>query len=223
MTRRLAAIGRRPRTVREAGQSLVEFALILPAFLLILLSILDFGYFFYTDLTITYASREGARVGAALAAGNTALPCAKVDDYVMAAVQRVLESAGMAVDVNAGGGGGVNWVRIYKSLDASGGGYTTAGNYNEWTYSAGGGPTVDGRTLDFKGPATPSWSACSRLNGVTPDSLGVAIDYRYAWITPIAQIPTLMPDPAHPGQKLSALSTITFTDKTVMALNPTTP
>jgi len=49
------------------GQSLVEFALIVPVFMLILLGMLEFGFVFDHTLTIQYASREGARVGSALA------------------------------------------------------------------------------------------------------------------------------------------------------------
>ncbi len=222
MTRYLAAIRRRRCLARERGQGLVEFTLIVPLFLLMLVAMIDFGFAFYTNLTVEYASREGARIGAALAAGNSTLPCGPasgkpgpyVDDYVMAAVQRVLESAGIAVDLNASGGGGVNWIRIYKVTTAAGGDYNT--NYNQWTYSAGGGPTVDGRVLDFV-QGSVGWSACTpRLNGATPDSIGVAISYTYAWITPIAGIAALLPGG-------SSISTLQWTDKTVMALNPTFP
>jgi Flp pilus assembly protein TadG len=211
-------VKRQRQRARERGQGIVEFTLILPLFLLMLVAMIDFGFAFYTNLTVEYASREGARVGAALAAGSSTLPCAQVDSYVMAAVQRVLESAGIGIDLNASGGGGVNWIRIYKSTDAAGGGYTTAGNYNQWTYSAGGGPMVDGRVLDFVGPteAAASWKACTRNNGANPDSIGVAISYTYAWITPIARITTLIPP-------FAPLSQLTFVDKTVMALNPTFP
>jgi Flp pilus assembly protein TadG len=43
------------------GQSLVEFALVLPLLLLILLAIIQFGFIFNTQVTITNAAREGAR------------------------------------------------------------------------------------------------------------------------------------------------------------------
>lgn len=48
----------------EAGQSLVEFAFILPAFLLLLFALVDFGRGFYTWLVVTQAAREGARAAA---------------------------------------------------------------------------------------------------------------------------------------------------------------
>lgn len=48
---------------RERGQSLVELAIMLPILLIILLGIIDFGRVFYAYVTITNASREGARYG----------------------------------------------------------------------------------------------------------------------------------------------------------------
>ena len=46
---------------REDGQAMVEFALILPVFLLILCGIIDFGWIFYNQLSLNNACREGAR------------------------------------------------------------------------------------------------------------------------------------------------------------------
>ena len=221
MTRRRAAPGPCPEGARERGQGLVEFALFVPLFLVLLLAMLDFGFALYTNLTLEYASREGARVGSALASGNTALPCANVDDHVIAAVQRVLQSAGITVPLTNGGDPAksrVNWIRIYNATAyVDGSGYNASGNYNEWTYAASGGHTVDGTVLTFVGPVTPSWNACTRLNGASPDKLGVAINYTYAWTTPLTSVFRLI------GSGASFFSNLTFLDKTVMNLNPTYP
>ncbi len=48
----------------EKGQSLVEFALVLPIFLLLVFAIIDFGVGFHAWLTVTNSAREGARLGA---------------------------------------------------------------------------------------------------------------------------------------------------------------
>ena len=48
---------------REDGQSLVEFALVLPIFLLVLFAIVDFGMAFHAWITVTNSAREGARIG----------------------------------------------------------------------------------------------------------------------------------------------------------------
>lgn len=47
----------------EDGQSLVEFALVLPIFLLVLFAIVDFGMAFHAWITVTNSAREGARIG----------------------------------------------------------------------------------------------------------------------------------------------------------------
>lgn len=45
------------------GQSLAELALILPAFLVLMLGLLDFGRVVYAEHTFNQAAREAARVG----------------------------------------------------------------------------------------------------------------------------------------------------------------
>ncbi len=61
--RGLRALFRRIRET-DAGQALVEFALVLPVMLLMLFALVDFGRGFYSWLIVTNAAREGARVGA---------------------------------------------------------------------------------------------------------------------------------------------------------------
>ncbi len=194
--------------------------MVLPLLLLILVGLVDFGFAFYTNMTLEYASREGARVAAALANGGGVLGCATgqspnwqtVDDHAIAAVQRVLVSAGIGVRLDNGDPGkdGVEWIRIYKA-DSSGNGWNS--NYNQWTFSASGGPTVDGTRLSFVKGAE-GWPACARSNlssasaPYLPDTVGVAIRYRKVWNIPLA------------GQFVGNL---TMLDKTVMALNPTYP
>lgn len=47
----------------EKGQSLVEFALILPLLLLLIMGIIQFGLVFLGYISVSNAAREGARVG----------------------------------------------------------------------------------------------------------------------------------------------------------------
>ncbi len=191
---------------RSIGQGLVEFALILPVFLVLLLSLLDFGLAFSHNLTLEYATREGARTGAALASGNSALSCNDVDKYVMAAVQRVLKAPGSSVRL-----GDIGQVRIYKAA-ANG---SEVGPANTWTYSPEDGPLVDGANLDFVAGAS-TWSACSRTNSTPdPDSIGVSITYQYHYITPLASALALV------GGNASGPLTLPMSDRTVMQLNPT--
>jgi Flp pilus assembly protein TadG len=57
------ALSRARSNVHEAGQELVEFALILPLLLLLFLGIIEFGRAILTYNTIANAAREGARHG----------------------------------------------------------------------------------------------------------------------------------------------------------------
>jgi hypothetical protein len=52
------------RTRGDLGQGLVEFALVLPVFLLIVLAVFDSGKGVYSYNTVTQAAREGARLAA---------------------------------------------------------------------------------------------------------------------------------------------------------------
>jgi len=47
----------------EKGQSLVEFAILLPVLLLLIMGILEFGLMLNSYLTINNSAREGARLG----------------------------------------------------------------------------------------------------------------------------------------------------------------
>jgi Flp pilus assembly protein TadG len=48
----------------ERGQSLVEFAMVVPIFLLLVFAIIDFGRLLMNQVTLTNATREGARIAA---------------------------------------------------------------------------------------------------------------------------------------------------------------
>jgi Flp pilus assembly protein TadG len=69
---------------REEGQAMVEFALVLPVLLLVLLAIMKFGLMFENYLTLTDAVRSGARQ-LAIDRGTT--------DACTPAVQRVQSAA----------------------------------------------------------------------------------------------------------------------------------
>jgi Flp pilus assembly protein TadG len=54
----------RRRDKGEGGQSLVEFAFVLPIFLLVLFAIIDFGMAFHSWIAVTSSAREGGRLAA---------------------------------------------------------------------------------------------------------------------------------------------------------------
>jgi Flp pilus assembly protein TadG len=55
---------KRRKGSRQRGQSLVEFALVIPLFLVLVFGIIDFGLGLKSWITITNAAREGARFAA---------------------------------------------------------------------------------------------------------------------------------------------------------------
>ena len=61
---------RATRDERGRGQALVEFAIVLPVFFLLVAGMFDFGLGIYSDLTLVNAAREGARLGV-IDPGNT--------------------------------------------------------------------------------------------------------------------------------------------------------
>jgi Flp pilus assembly protein TadG len=71
---------RRPNK-RERGLALVEFALTLPLFLVLVLGMVEYGYYFYVAVSATNAAREGARqcTLVALGACGNCNPTAAVD------------------------------------------------------------------------------------------------------------------------------------------------
>jgi hypothetical protein len=58
------------RNKKETAQGMVEFALILPILLLVVVGILEFGRFLFVYSTVASASREGARYGSAVGQVN---------------------------------------------------------------------------------------------------------------------------------------------------------
>ncbi|MEH6953577.1 TadE/TadG family type IV pilus assembly protein [Neobacillus drentensis] len=65
----------------QKGQSLVEFALVLPLLVLLLFGIIDFGRIFHAYLTLDHAGREAARI-ASIGKNDTDVRQAAVDDAI---------------------------------------------------------------------------------------------------------------------------------------------
>jgi len=88
-SQRLARLRRRNS---ERGAAAVEFALVLPLFLALLMGTIDYGYFFFTDQIVTNAAREGARAGTLVppAAGS-----GKATDAASAAAGAYLTANGL--------------------------------------------------------------------------------------------------------------------------------
>jgi len=198
----------------QRGQGLVELALIAPIIIALFVSTAELGLIYGKVNSIGYASREGARTGSALAQGGVT-DCtsgndpAEVDAAVVSAVERILKSPDSGIDLAR-----VEQIRIFKADSA--GQEISPAYVNIWEHADNLGPRVDevdGEEvrLDFR-PLVVNWPACVRHNGAGPDSIGITVQYRYDYVTPL---PVLV-DALTNGSLQMTLS-----ETTVMALNPT--
>jgi Flp pilus assembly protein TadG len=71
----------------ERGASAVEFAIVLPVLFLVVAGIVDFGRYFFFEIQLANAAREGARV--AIAYPSPPDPSASINARVMAAASGV--------------------------------------------------------------------------------------------------------------------------------------
>lgn len=81
----------------EDGQAMVEFALILPIFLLILCGIIDFGWLFYNQLSLNNACREGARYAVVNTAEGNGTQA--IINHIENATTTVFANDGVRIDV----------------------------------------------------------------------------------------------------------------------------
>jgi len=215
--RRFTIVGGR---TGEAGQGLVEFSMLVPLFLILLLGMLEFGIAFNHQLTLGYATREGARIGADLVNGGGTLGCtspqspnaANVDSIIVESVQRVLASAGSPIPLSQ-----VTRIRIFQANPSGG---DTLSKDNDWVYTATLNTLFDGTQVNFTPGGAATWgSACNRSNVVghtyasAVDSIGVSISYTYQMTTPLASALRLVGG--------GGASSLAMTDVTVMQFNPT--
>ncbi len=153
----------------QAGQGLVEFALTLPIFVLVMMGVLEFGFLYNNILTVQYAARQGVSA-AAQAGGVDGADCS-----ILKAVERALTTP---IDKSR-----VTSVKIYKS-DANGD--PIPGAINQYARTG---------TLDCPGDESEPYTIVgsegypqadrhdSLAEGL--DVVGVRIGYLYAGITPI--------------------------------------
>jgi hypothetical protein len=190
----------------EDAQGLIEFAIILPPLLLILVfGLVEIGTVLSVAMTMSSATREGARVASAMVNGGGALGCSAgqspnastVDPNIVAAVERVLVGNGSRITL-----ADLSQIRIAKSTAT---GAETGGQINTWNYQANGGPVIDGQPLDFV-PASQPWQACSRNNAAPADSAVITVTYTYRGRTPLRML-------------IPVFNQFTMTDRTVMAMN----
>lgn len=95
----------RYRARRDHGAAAVEFALVLPILLSIVLGIIAFGFIFASQISLNSAARDAARAGVVQPLSGTGLSCADIAKLARAS-SHPLGGAAQSVDVT---------VRDYKN------------------------------------------------------------------------------------------------------------
>jgi len=168
---------------RSPGQALVEFALVIPVFLLVFVAIAEFSFLFTAYSSIGYASHDAVQLAAELgnATGADAAILQRVDQDVQAPAD---PTKIVSVDIY--------WVNTAFS-DAR----PVSGAENIWNYDGGSHsyqlPDGSFILLPFVPGATgyPIANRCNVNQGIgcatshaTVDTIAVKITYQYVWITP---------------------------------------
>jgi hypothetical protein len=159
----------------------VEFALVFPLFLLLLLSVIEFAFVFSAMLGLAYATRDGALVAAE--AGSTE----GADCIILKTVEKDVGAPANKNQIQA--------VVIFRA-DKNG---ADTGSSNTWT--RGGTFTCpDNSTVPYTPPRTFGYpegpptlggvgGRCNFLNGCGGtrelDTIGVRVTYVHRWVTPL--------------------------------------
>jgi len=165
----------------ERGQALVEFALLFPFVLLIIVVIVEFSFVWNSRNTVAFASRDGSM----FAAEGGSLP--GTDCLVLDRIERNIVSPARAIRVQE--------VRIYWS-DRNG---SQIGSFMNVYDRSGGFTTCDFDGSTFIVPYTlttagyPEATRCDVLAGcggahTGVDTIGVRITYEHFWLTSFARL-----------------------------------
>jgi Flp pilus assembly protein TadG len=180
---------------RPRGQALVEFALVIPIFLVLLMSLIEFSFVLNGQLSINYATRDAALIAAEAGSGVGAdcVILQKIDQDVTAPANRANITQAQIFWTNANG----------QPLDTSGN-VTTFGSGSQAanTYTRTGSTTctfADGTQLtvpySLQGSARyPDSARCNAILGTAAgcqgghpglDTVGVQVTYNDTWRTPM--------------------------------------
>lgn len=182
----------------EKGQAIVEFALLLPVLVLLVIGIMEFSLVWNSRNTVLFASRDGSM----LAAEGGSL--AGTDCVVLQRIESDVVSPSTALRIQS--------VTVYWS-DQNG---DQIGS-NQNVYTRGGATSCsypDGSTITVPYTLTtagyPEASRCSVLAGcggthATVDTIGVRVTYQHFWATSFVRF---------------AGNSVTFTEATITRAEP---
>ncbi len=156
------------RRTRDRGATLIEAAIVFPLLFLTIFAIAEFGLAFKDWLTVSHATREGARAGATFGDDIAA------DYLILNEVGRHLGAASITIQ-NA---------RIYNAITGLGTDYQYTPGANcagvdccDWT-------PCPNPALPTPPYVVPLWDPQNRdVAAPSTDTLGVSVTYDHKWIT----------------------------------------
>jgi len=215
--RRHASPGARVAARDSRGQALVEFALILPFFVVLLMGVLEFGFLLNAVLGTNFAARDAAllaaEAGSAPGADCVILKSVEDDTSAPSADSRILEVSIYRSDHNGTQIGGS--ANVYNRT-----GSTTCTYPDDSTVTVPYTLTSAGYTEDDR---CNYLGGCPALGRTELDTIGVAISYSYSWHTPLAAFlpffETLWGNGTHSGTPLPAAG-YTIVKSSIMRMEP---
>lgn len=114
----------RKLTELQRGQGIVEFALVIPFLLLVLVGIIEFGFFFFVYSSVNSAAREAARFGAGAGPSAIGVPYYQYCQGIRDAAKRVgvysgLTDGQVAIGYDSGPGTNQDWTLCLPGTVAS--------------------------------------------------------------------------------------------------------
>lgn len=194
----------------QRGQTLAEFAIIVPLFLVVLIGLIEFSFAFNADLNVNYASRAGGLIAAE--AGNASA----ADCLILEAIEDSFnppadKSAITAVAVQRTNPSGST---VYSSSSYSRSGSTSCTRSDGTTVTVPYNASSSGYPPSQRCNVLPP-SGCPNLVPVRTnvDTIAVQISYVYPWHTPLASLIKVI------GGSLAG-NGFTFVERNVFRIEP---
>ncbi len=167
----------RRRQHGERGAALIEFVMVIPLLFVLLIGIAELGIAMRDWLTVTSATRSGARVGTAAGQDDQA-------DFLML---QAIESAMGVSDIDD-----VTSVWIFRADPDDGSPTGDRNEYSRVSSDCGWSPCPDfsGGSGSYGGAWIPSVRNVTVATGQDLDMLGVRINFDHEWLSEFLGFPT---------------------------------
>ena len=176
---------RRKPAVSEQGQSLAEFAMLAPLFMLLVIGLIEFSFAFNASLNTNYASRAGGLIAAE--AGNASAADCLILDAIDGAISSPTDRSHVAqVDVQRTNASGSS---VYGTSSYRRTGSMTCTRTDGTTVTVPYSSTASGYPTSQRCNVLPPYG-CPTLTPArtTVDTIAVQVTYTYNWHTPLGSL-----------------------------------